>query len=326
MMYDSAVSAPRSAPVDPFLREVHDGLARPQKRLPCKYFYDEPGSRLFDAICELDEYYLTRAELAIMREHAGEMAALLGPGCALVEYGSGTSLKTRLLLDRLERPDTYVPVDVAREHLLAASAAIAADYPQVRVLPLCADFTAPLDMPEGTGGRRVVYFPGSTIGNFAPAEARALLGRIARTPGCSGALVGIDLQKPRATLEAAYDDARGVTAAFNLNLLARINRELGGDFDTGRFVHRARYDEVAGRIEMHLESAVDQVVRVGERAFAFRRGETIHTESSHKYRVDDFAAMAAAAGLALTCWWTDPQQQFAVVHLIPRVRAALHAV
>ncbi len=293
------------------------GLSQADKSLPCKYFYDAAGSRLFDAICELDEYYPTRAELEILRAHAPAIAAAIGPGRVLVELGSGSSTKTRRLLDELAAPAGYVPVDVSREHLLAAAAAIAGDYPALRVAPLCADFTRPFDLPAGLAGRPVVFFPGSTIGNFAPADARALLRQIAALPGCAGAVVGIDLQKPVAALEAAYNDARGVTAAFNLNLLARINRELGGDFALDRFAHRATYDAVHHRVEMRLVSRFDQEVRVAGRAFAFAAGEPILTELSHKYTIDGFSDMAEEAGLCRERAWTDGERRFAVVLLRP---------
>lgn len=306
------------APAGSFLADVIAGLSLPERRLPSKYFYDARGSQLFDAICDTPEYYLTRAELAILREHACEMAARIGPGQVLVEYGSGASVKTRLLLDAMTEPAGYVPVDVAREHLLAASAAIAADYPGLLVLPLHADFTRAFTPPTTARAPCFVYFPGSTIGNFEPHEARALLRGIAGLPRCSGALVGIDLQKPGPTLEAAYNDDAGVTAAFNLNLLARINRELGADFAPDRFVHRATYNAAAGRIEMRLYSTAEQVVRVGGRSFRFGAGEAILTELSHKYTVDGFADMALQSGLALTRAWTDPGRRFAVVHLRPR--------
>lgn len=310
--------APARPPAEAFLADVLAGLSRPDKRLPSKYFYDARGSQLFEAICETPEYYLMRAELEILRAHATAMAAAIGRGQALVEYGSGASVKTRLLLDAMTMPAAYVPVDVSREHLLAASAKIAADYPGLQVVPLHADFTRPLALPATARRGSFVYFPGSTIGNFEPAEARALLREIARRPGCTGALVGIDLQKPRDMLEAAYNDGAGVTAAFNLNLLERINRELGADFVPTRFVHRASYNATAGRIEMRLFSTAEQVVHVGGRGFRLRAGEAILTELSHKYTVDGFSDMAEEAGMRLAGWWTDAGARFAVALLRPR--------
>jgi dimethylhistidine N-methyltransferase len=303
---------------DAVLREVLAGLARPQKQLPCKYFYDERGSHLFDEICELEEYYLTRCELAILRRHAGQMAGRIGTGCALIEYGSGSSLKTRLLLDRLDRPAAYVPVDISGEHLLHSARQLARAYPGLEVVPVCADFTRPFALPKlrQPPRRRVVYFSGSTIGNFGPAEATALLAGIARLCGPGGGLlIGVDLKKDRAVLEPAYDDSRGVTAAFNLNLLARINRELGADFDLIRFRHRAFYNEGAGRIEMHLVSLATQTVHVGGTAFELAEGETICTEYSYKYGLDEFRELAARAGLGLEQVWTDEKGLFSVQYL-----------
>jgi dimethylhistidine N-methyltransferase len=306
------------APVSPrsreFLRDVLAGLSRPDRRLPCKYFYDERGSQLFEQICELPEYYPTRCELAILERHAGAMAERLGPGRVLVEYGSGSGRKTRLLLDRLAGPLTYVPVDISRAYLLDTAQRLAADYPHVAVVPVCADFTQPFQLPASVGKRRrVVYFSGSTIGNFGPAEAVALLRQIAELVGHGGALlIGVDLKKDRAILEPAYDDAQGVTAAFNLNLLARINRELGGDFVLGRFRHRAFYNETHGRIEMHLVSLEAQTVHLAGQSFRLARDETICTEYSHKYSLADFSELAEAGGLRVQAVWTDPAGLFSV--------------
>jgi dimethylhistidine N-methyltransferase len=300
-----------------FRADVLAGLsARPQKRLSPRYFYDAAGSRLFDRITELDEYYPTRTELGILRTHAGAMAARCGPGCLLVELGAGSLTKVRLLLDRLDRPAGYVPVDVSGDHLRAAAAALADDYPDLDVRPLVADFTRPFDLPPVPAARRVAYFPGSTIGNFDPPDADELLRRVARLVGPGGGLLlGADLRKDEAVLERAYNDAAGVTAAFNLNLLARINRELGGDFDLGAFRHHAFYDRSRSRIEMHLVSAKAQRVRVGRRAFDFRAGETIHTENSYKYDLGELAEQAALCGLRLDEAWTDEQNYFAVLYL-----------
>jgi dimethylhistidine N-methyltransferase len=296
---------------------VLDGLRRPAKELPCKYFYDELGSRLFDRICELDEYYLTRTELAIL-DHAPEMADLLGPGCLLVEFGSGSGLKTRRLLDHLPEPAAYVPVDLAREHLLQSAAELRARYPGLEVLPLCADFSDDfvLPTPRRPAARRAVYFPGSTIGNFGPVAARRLLRRIARLCGPGGGLLlGTDLQKDPAVLEAAYDDREGVTRDFNLNLLRRINRELGADFDLDAFRHVALYNRRRGRIEMHLVSRRDQVVHLAGTVISFAEGESVRTECSYKYDLDQFRAQAAAAGLDVARVWTDERRRFAVQYL-----------
>jgi len=306
------------AETDRFLEEVTEGLSRPVKALPPKYFYDERGAGLFDAICELPEYYLTRAELAIMRDHAGEMARQLGPGCAVIEYGSGSGRKTRLLLQALS-PVAYVPIDISREQLQATAKEIAAEFPGLPVTAVCADYSRFSGLPPLTGApprRRVVYFPGSTIGNLTPAEAAGFLANACRLAGPGGGmLVGVDLKKDAARLNAAYNDARGVTADFNLNLLARINRELGANFDLAAFRHRAFYNETAGRIEMHLVSLAEQRVRIGRAEFAFRDGETIHTESSYKYSVEEFRALARRAGFEARECWTDGERQFAVHYL-----------
>jgi dimethylhistidine N-methyltransferase len=308
-------AAAATTETDRFLADVHAGLSAPQKRLPPKYFYDRAGSRLFDRITELDEYYPTRTELGIMRRAAGEMAARCGPRCLLAELGAGSLVKVRLLLDRLERPAAYVPVDVSGEHLRAAAAELAADYPGLDVIPVVADFTQPFALPTVPAARRVAYFPGSTLGNFDPHEADALLRRVARLVGPGGGLLlGVDLRKDEAVLEAAYNDRAGVTAAFNLNVLARINRELGGDFDLSAFRHRAFYNRELSRIEMHLVSLREQRVRVGGRAFRFRAGETIHTENSHKYDPAELAARATRCGLRAVEWWTDERGYFAVAY------------
>jgi dimethylhistidine N-methyltransferase len=303
-------------PTTPFRTDVLDGLSRPRKRLPAKYFYDAAGSRLFDAITDLPEYYPTRTELGILGAHAVAMAARCGPRCLLVELGAGSLTKVRLLLDRLDRPAGYVPVDVSGDHLRAAAAALADDYPELDVAPVAADFTRPFALPGVPAARRVVFFPGSTIGNFDPPEADALLRRVARLVGAGGGLLlGIDLRKDVVVLERAYNDAAGVTAAFNRNLLTRINRELGADFDPHGFRHLAFYDRGRSRIEMHLVSETPQRVRVGEAVFGFRAGESIHTENSYKYDVDEFAARAAACSLRLDETWTDARHYFAVLYL-----------
>ena len=298
-----------------FLEEVTAGLSRPLKELPPKYFYDERGSELFEAICGLPEYYLTRAELELMRDHAGEMARHLGPGCAVIEYGSGSGRKTRLLLKALA-PVAYVPIDIAREQLEVTAAEIAHEFPGVAVTAVCADYSRSFRLPQLAGPRarrRVVYFPGSTIGNLSQPEAAGFLANARRLVGPGGGmLVGVDLKKDAARLNAAYNDARGITAAFNLNLLARINRELDADFDLASFRHHAFYNGTLGRIEMHLVSLADQRVRVGRAGFGFRGGETIHTENSYKYSVDEFRALARGAGFDPGRCWTDRGRQFAV--------------
>jgi dimethylhistidine N-methyltransferase len=299
-----------------FLNDVLHGLACPTKWLPCKYLYDAEGSRLFDRICTLEEYYPTRTEVAILQARRHEVARLAGPGAALVELGSGSSLKVRILLDALEAPAAYVPIDISRSHLLMAAADLAGDHPGLPVVPVCADYTRPFPLPEAAAGPKLGFFPGSTIGNFDPPDARDFLASVAETlgPG-AGLVIGADLKKDPAVLEAAYDDSAGVTAAFNLNLLRRINRELGGDFDLARFAHEARWNDAAGRVEMHLVSAAAQTVRIGGEAFAFEAGESIHTENSHKYALAEFRTLAASAGWRPVEAWTDDAGLFSVHYL-----------
>jgi dimethylhistidine N-methyltransferase len=308
--------------------EVLDGLAGTPKTLPCKLFYDAAGSRLFERICEQDEYYPTRTELAIMRAHAGEIVAALGRGCRLVELGSGSSLKTRILLDHLPDIAAYLPIDISRTQLLAATRALAAAYPHVPIEPVCADYSRAMPpLPHrGDAARTVVYFPGSTIGNFTAHEATAFLRRIGQMCGARGALlIGVDLEKDAGILHRAYNDAAGVTARFNLNVLTRINRELGGDFALARFRHRAFWDAGPGRIEMQLVSREAHTVRVAGREFALGEGEAITTEYSHKYTLAGFAAIARVAGFAVQRVWTDREQMFSVQYC-ERIREGLAAV
>ncbi len=301
-----------------FEAEALAGLSAFEKTLPCKYFYDAHGSHLFDQICDLPEYYPTRTELGIMRQHVSEMAGLLGPDCLLVEYGSGSSTKTRILLDHLPDLAGYVPMDISREHLLMTAKSLAAAYPRLDILPLCADYTAPYTIPEARGPvrSRAVYFPGSTIGNFHREQAEVFLSQIADVCGPGGGLlIGVDLKKSPAILEPAYDDAQGVTAAFNLNLLRRMNTELGTDFDLSGFAHRAFYNALAGRVEMHLMSLRPQTVHLAGREIAFEEEETILTECSYKYSLAEFADLAARAGFLVRRVWTDPAQLFSVQYL-----------
>ncbi|HEX7381705.1 MAG TPA: L-histidine N(alpha)-methyltransferase [Nevskiaceae bacterium] len=298
-----------------FRADVLRGLSLPQKGLPSKYFYDAEGARLFDAICGLPEYYPTRTELGILRAHAAEIAATIGPRAMVIELGSGSGVKTRLLLAALEAPAAYVPVEISPDYLAHEVRRLEADFPALDILPLCADFQRPFSVPDiaPVERRRVVFFPGSTLGNFSPGPARALLRHLREIVGLGGGLlIGIDLCKPRDVLERAYDDSAGVTAAFNLNLLARINRELGGDFDLQQFRHRARFNADASRMEMHLQSLREQTVHVAERAFHFALGETIHTENSYKYETAAFEREALAAGFASRQSWTDARGWFAV--------------
>ena len=297
--------------------EAIAGLSKTPKELPSKYFYDEAGSRLFEQICQQDEYYLTRTELEIMRTRADEMAALLGSHCLLIEYGSGSSLKTRLLLDALHEPAGYVPIDISKEQLRASADALARMYPQLEILPVCADYTGvfQLPLPGRPCERKVAYFPGSTIGNFDRIAARRFLRQVAGICQGGGLLIGVDMQKDFNILHRAYNDAQGITAQFNKHLLERINRELQADFQPQQFAHYAFYNPAQGRVEMHLVSLQAQVVHLGEHAISFQSGESIWTESSYKYAPEDFAALAGSAGFSVERVWTDPQRLFSVQYL-----------
>jgi dimethylhistidine N-methyltransferase len=300
---------------DSFREDAIAGLSLPHKALPPKYFYDAEGSRLFERICRLPEYYPTRAELSLTREHLADIARFAGRGCELIEYGSGASSKTRMLLRRL-RPARYVPIDISPAALGGAARRLAREFPWLDIQPIIGDFSRPLRLPRAKA-RRVAYFPGSTIGNLTPEEAEAFLRMTRDHVGARGAmLVGVDLKKDANLLHAAYNDSRGVTAAFNLNILARINRELGGGFDLRRFRHYAFYNAPRGRVEMHLVSLAAQSVRVGPHRFSFERGETIHTENSYKYSVEEFRALAAEAGFERARVWTDRRGLFALHGLL----------
>ena len=294
------------------------GLKRSPKTLPCKYFYDRRGSELFDQICVLPEYYPTRTETAIMRQNIKEIAAVFGPDALLIEYGSGSSTKTRILLDCLPRLAGYVPVDISHEHLYRTAESLRAAYPRLTVLPLAADYTQNFIVPDVKQrvAARIVYFPGSTIGNFHRGEAAAFLARIAGVCGPGGGLlIGVDLRKPAQEIEPAYNDASGVTAAFNLNLLARMNAEIGASFQTGGFAHSAFYDEEIGRIEMHLVSLKAQTVWIGGETIRFAEGETIWTECSYKYSLSEFSEMARSSGFCVRRVWTDADEKFSVQYL-----------
>ena len=282
-----------------FLKDVLEGLSQQQKSIPAKYFYDERGSQLFDEICELSAYYPTRTEMGILQDNLTEIVQVIGEEVMLVEYGSGSSLKTRILLEHLEQLAGYVPIDISEEHLYQSARGLRKDFPSIEIKPVHADYSSCIVLPELSTPpqKRVVFFPGSTIGNFTPSEAMGFLNRIAGICGDGGGLlIGVDLQKRVEVLEAAYNDEQGVTAAFNLNLLTRINRELAGDFDSTQFEHKAVYNQHDGRIEMHLISKIDQRVVIKGQAFGFVAGESIHTENSYKYTVPGFAALAAHAG------------------------------
>lgn len=304
-----------AAPNAEFAGDVIAGLEARPKTLPCKYLYDDRGSALFDAICAVPEYYPTRTEIGILRAHAEEIAAAAGPGAEVLELGSGASVKSRILLSALDRPSRYLPVDIAADFMRDAASALGRRFPDLAIEPVAADFTRSFTAPPRRGGKRLLFFPGSTVGNFTPAEAEHLLGRFRRELDADLFVVGVDLRKDAGVLIPAYDDAAGVTAAFDLNLLARINRELGADFDLDAFRHEARWNAELGRIEMHLVSLHDQSVTVCGRAIAFVAGESIHTESSHKFTVPQFSALAAHAGWDSDAVWTDAERLFSV-HLL----------
>jgi L-histidine Nalpha-methyltransferase len=298
-----------------FRDAVLAGLGRNPKELPCKFFYDEKGSALFEEICEVPEYYLTRTEIAILDEYAGDIAAHIGPHARLVELGSGASRKVRILLAALDRPAAYVPVDISREWLREAAAQLAGDFPKLPVIAVCTDYTRQFELPPmpGPAGKRVGFFPGSTIGNFEPDAVVRFLRHCAELLGPGGEmLIGADLKKEPAILEAAYNDRAGVNAAFNLNLLERINRELGGDLDLDRFEHLAFYNAEKGRMELYVRSLADQSARIAGRHFHFTEGERIHTENSYKYAIDEFRGLARRAGFAPVHTWTDQNELFSV--------------
>ena len=296
-----------------FAGNLIQGLASSPKQIACKYFYDETGSRLFDAICELPEYYQTRTEMSLLARHAGDIAALMGSGVEIVEFGAGSLRKARILLDALESPRAYTPLDISGEYLAHVVRSLAADYPALTLRPMVGDFTGPLDiaaLPDEP--RRAGFFPGSTIGNFRPEAALALLRRMRAGLNGGGLLIGVDLVKDPARLHAAYNDAAGVTASFNKNLLARANRELGADFELGAFAHYAPYNAGAQRIEMYLVSLRRQRVALGGHIFEFAQGEPVHTEDSQKYTIESFREMAARAGFSPRAVWTDEERLFSV--------------
>ena len=300
---------------DNFRDAVLAGLSQEPKTLPCKFFYDVRGSALFEQICDVPEYYLTRTEIGILETYAGAIAAQLGAHCRLVELGSGSSRKVRILLEALEMPAAYVPVDISREHLREAAARLAADFPDLSVIAVCADYTRPFPLPPlpGPAGKQVGFVPGSTIGNFEPEAVVRFLAHCAELLGPEGEmLVGVDLKKDRAILERAYNDRAGLNAAFNLNLLERVNRELDGDIDIARFEHLAFYNEAQGRMELYLKSLADQTIAIAGRHFHFAEGERIHTENSYKYAIPEFHALAAQAGFRAIHTWTDRDQLFSV--------------
>ena len=310
------VSAPESAD---FLADVVAGLSSDPRTIPCKYFYDERGAALFQRICELPEYYVTRTEIDILDRHRADIASQLGPSIELIGLGTGAGTKTQILIAALKNPAVYIPVDISKKQLRQSTALFQKIFPDLEILPVCADYLQPvvLPSPRHKPARNIVYFPGSTIGNFEPDEAVDFLRRIANVcRGGGGLLIGVDLKKDRQLLEAAYNDPAGVTAQFNLNLLKRINRELGADFDLDQWRHRAIYNSNAGRIEMHLINETDQLVHLNQHEFHFLRGDKIVTEFSYKYAPEEFAALARKAGFEFVRMWTDDARLFGVFYFV----------
>jgi dimethylhistidine N-methyltransferase len=300
-----------------FLSDVIAGLSSKPRTLPCKYFYDERGAALFQKICELPEYYITRTEIDILDRYRAEIAAHLGPEISLIGLGTGSGTKTRILIEALEKPAVYIPVDISEKQLRKSTARFRKIFPDLEIQPVCADYLQPVVLPptRHQAARNVVYFPGSTIGNFEPDEAAEFLRRIAKVCRHDGALlIGVDLRKDRDVIEAAYNDTAGVTAQFNLNLLVRANRELGADFNLQHWRHRAIYNAEAGRIEIHLVSQIDQAVHIADYTFGFRSGEKIVTEFSYKYAPEGFAALARKAGFEFQKIWTDDARLFGVFY------------
>ncbi|MEY2492304.1 MAG: hypothetical protein QOH24_1255 [Verrucomicrobiota bacterium] len=298
-----------------FQEQVVAGLSQRPPTLPSKFFYDETGAALFLRICELPEYYVTRTEMQILRDFGGEIARMAGTGIELIGLGTGAGTKTRILLEKLKAPVAYIPVDISKEQLMQSTVAFGRTFPALEILPVCTDYLQPFELPIPlrVPSRKIIYFPGSTIGNLEPAAALEFLEKITAMAGSAGGLlIGVDLKKSTALLERAYNDAAGVTAQFNLNLLARVNRELDADFNLAEWQHRAIYNEEAGRIEMHLVSGAEQSVHVGDRIFRFAPGEHVVTEYSYKYSPEEMIALAGLAGLRFEEVWTDRKRLFGV--------------
>ena len=302
-----------------FLEEVVAGLSKCQKAIPPKFFYDAIGSHLFDKICETPEYYVTRTEIALLNKIGGEISEVAGASKIVVEFGCGSSLKIGALLTALEEPAEYLAIDISREHLLRTATDIANDFPQIRVGALCADFSVSLQLPEQVGGEgkgRLAFFPGSTIGNQTPKDAKNFLYQVRGMVGAAGALlIGVDLKKDKSIIDAAYNDAAGYTAAFNLNLLHRMKNELGAEVEIDAFRHRAFYNTQQGRVEMHLVSSKDQVILVNGMEFEFSMKDTIHTENSYKYTLEEFADLAIGSGFKVLKVWKDAKDLFSVQYL-----------
>ena len=295
--------------------EILLGLTSKQKRISPKYFYDETGSQLFDEITRLPEYYVTRTEVSILKNNLKEITGLIDEKCMLIEYGAGSVDKIRLLLKAV-RPKAYMPLDISRDHLLNSAERLASDFPWLEIHAACVDYSKPMDLPFDAGGvKRIAFFPGSSIGNSEPKDAKQFMANIAEAVGPNGGLlIGVDLKKSPQVLNAAYNDSQGLTAKFNLNVLRHINERLAGNFNLSNFVHRAFYNQDAGRIEMHLESVYDQIVSVMGERIHLHAGETIHTENSYKYAPEEFVVLAAQAGFSMTRFWTDPDEYFGVFY------------
>ncbi|MEA5419829.1 L-histidine N(alpha)-methyltransferase [Spirulina sp. CCNP1310] len=303
-----------------FRDEVLAGLSKQQKQIPPKFFYDDYGSKIFDQICELEEYYPTRTEFSILQQHCSDIADQIGENSLVIEYGSGSSQKICLLLDSLMKPLAYMPIDISREHMLSASKTIADKYPDLEVLAVCADYTTEMLVPDydhSSLNKKVIFFPGTTIGNLEPEQAVQLLKRSAAIVGSGGGmLIGFDMKKDPQILHAAYNDAKGVTAAFNVNLLTRINKELEADFDTNKFAHYAFFNLSKSRIEMHLVSLAEQIVIISGQPFSFSEGESIYTENSYKFSMREIKNLSEGTGFKLSNFWTDPENHFYLCYLL----------
>ncbi len=300
------------------LKEVLVGLSKSQKTIPPKFLYDQKGSDLFEKICLLPEYYPTRTENKILKNNAHEMAELIGPDALLIEPGSGSGDKVRHLLRKLKNPKGYIPIEISREILLRMTNELDDEFLELNIIPVCADFTGDLELPltvDSYSGKKVIFFPGSTIGNLVPEEAIRNLKKFGKLISSGGGLlIGVDLKKDSKIFELAYDDPEGVTATFNLNLLERLNRELDASFDPSNFSHEAFYNEELGRVEMHLKSQIDQLVKVNQTVFRFRKGETIHTENSYKYSVEEFCELCSKAKFEIKRYWKDENSLFCVYY------------
>lgn len=304
---------------DDFREEVLAGLSKEPKRLPCKFFYDERGMELFDQICEVEEYYPTRTEIGILEQNISEITSVVGENCLLVEFGCGSGIKTQMLLRNLNAPAAYIPIDIEKSSLVSFSKQLKEEHPDLEVLPVCADFNSPIILPPASRHveKTVTFFPGSTIGNFEPEEATNFMRNVASLCGKDGSLLlGVDLKKDVRTLEAAYNDEEGVTAAFNLNLMSRIQKEFDADLSLESFAHDAVFDEEHSRIEMHIVSLEEQLAKLDGKVVPFKKGERIVTEYSYKYDLDDFGALADRAGFKVSSVWTDEDDMFSVQYLI----------